>query len=266
MNNDKKILFFDIDGTLLTPYPFRIPDSARQALKVAQANGHLLFINSGRTRIMIPSYIEELGFDGYVCGCGSQIYMKDELLFSSSIPLELCHEVMKQIRECKYTAFFERPDKIVYDSSYGLVHPAVEHLKKETVMEDFASFDKKEADNFVFYKFLVDAVPESDVERFTHFCKEHFRIFDYKNGTMEITQKECTKATGIRFLLEHLNIPLKNSFAFGDGPNDLPMLKFAGNSIAMGNSDPEILPYCTYQTTHINDNGIKNALEYFGLI
>ena len=55
-------------------------------------------------------------------------------------------------------------------------------------------------------------------------------------------------------------------YAFGDSTNDLLMLQFAGNSIAMGDSDPLILPHCTYQTTNIEDNGIANALKHFHLI
>ena len=89
MNKDQKLLFFDIDGTLLTAYPWTIPDSTQQALKAARKNGHLLFINSGRTYTMLPDMIREMNFDGYVCGCGSQIYLHDKLLLSSSIPSRL---------------------------------------------------------------------------------------------------------------------------------------------------------------------------------
>ena len=53
--NDKKILFFDIDGTLLTPHPFKVPESTSRALTKAHENGHLLFINTGRTKVMMPS-------------------------------------------------------------------------------------------------------------------------------------------------------------------------------------------------------------------
>jgi len=66
-------------------------------LKEAHANGHLIFINSGRIYAMIPSIIKEMGFDGYVCGCGSQIYMNDKLLFSSMIPNDLCRETIEKI-------------------------------------------------------------------------------------------------------------------------------------------------------------------------
>ena len=66
--NNKKILFFDIDGTLLTPYPFTVPESTKDALNKAHENGHLLFVNTGRTKAMMPPEIAELPFDGYVYG------------------------------------------------------------------------------------------------------------------------------------------------------------------------------------------------------
>ena len=107
MENNRKLLFFDIDKTLLTPYPWTVPDSAKQALKEARYNGHLLFINSGRTYTMIPEIIKEMGFDGYVCGCGSQIYMNEELLFSSSIPNPLCRKTTELLRECRIPVVFD---------------------------------------------------------------------------------------------------------------------------------------------------------------
>ena len=216
MENNRKLLFFDIDKTLLTPYPWTVPDSAKQALKEARYNGHLLFINSGRTYTMIPEIIKEMGFDGYVCGCGSQIYMNEELLFSSSIPNPLCRKTTELLRECKIPAFFERPDKILYDSSSC--------------------------------------------------ADEHFLCFIHEDKAWELTQKNLSKATGIRFLADRLGVPVKDTYAFGDSTNDLLMLQFAGNSIAMGDSDPLILSHCTYQTTDIEDNGIANALKHFHLI
>ena len=55
--NDKKILFFDIDGTLLTPHPFKVPESTSRALTKAHENGHLLFINTGRSQSFISMAI-----------------------------------------------------------------------------------------------------------------------------------------------------------------------------------------------------------------
>ncbi len=85
--NDKKILFFDIDGTLLTPHPFKVPESTSRALTKAHENGHLLFINTGRTKVMMPSALSELHFDGYIYGCGTHIYMDNKLLFFRTVQI-----------------------------------------------------------------------------------------------------------------------------------------------------------------------------------
>ena len=68
-----QLLFFDIDGTLLSNATHQIPESALSAIAAAQKNGHLVFINTGRTIRTMPSFLKTLGFDGYLCGCGTRI-------------------------------------------------------------------------------------------------------------------------------------------------------------------------------------------------
>lgn len=267
MNTNKKILFFDIDGTLLTPPPFTVPDSTKDALKKAQAAGHLTFINTGRTLAIIPDNIKELGFDGYVCGCGSQIYMHDKLLFTNSMPNELCREIIEVLRKCKIPAFFEQPECILFDGMAPIQSGIVELFKGKFPMEDLSQFDSETARTYTFAKFLISARPESALDTFTEFCKaKNLVYFDHGSGHWEVTPKNCSKATGIQFLLDTLDIPLENSYAFGDSNNDLPMLKYAGTSIAMGNAMKEILPFCTYQTTDICEDGIYNAMAHLGLL
>ena len=266
MENTRKLLFFDIDGTLLTPYPWTVPDSARQALNEARANGHLIFINSGRTFAMTPSTIKEMEFDGYVCGCGSQVYMNGNLLFSSTIPNELCREIIEKLRQCRIPAFFEHPDKILYDGSAPILPEAIRNLKTEVEVEDLSLYTPEKYNTFTFDKFLAFPDTDSDTATFRRFVDEHFSCFVHDDAAWEITQKHCSKATGIQFLVEHLGASVEDTFAFGDSANDLPMLQFAGNSIAMGKCDPLILPHCTYHTTNIEDNGIANALKHFHLI
>ena len=266
MQNNRKLLFFDIDKTLLTPYPWAVPASARIALKKAHDNGHLLFVNSGRTYAMIPEIIRKIGFDGYVCGCGSQIYMNGELLFSSSIPNSLCREIIEILRNCKIPAFFERPDKILYDNGSCSLPGAIQNLKTEVEVEDLSLYTSEIYHSFTFDKFLAFPAADSDTDTFRKFVDEHFLCFIHDDKARELTQKNCSKATGIQFLADRLGVSIKDTFAFGDSTNDLPMLQFAGNSIAMGDSDPLILPHCTYQTTNIEDNGIANALKHFLLI
>ena len=82
---ERSVLFFDIDGTVLSEVTGQVPESAVRAFKAAQEEGHLLFINTGRTACCVPSTIRKYRFDGYLCGCGTYISYKDEeILYSSS--------------------------------------------------------------------------------------------------------------------------------------------------------------------------------------
>lgn len=268
MNTNRKIIFFDIDGTILTSRPFSIPKSTVEALKAARAEGHLLFINTGRTYAIIPSYIKELEFDGYVCGCGSQIYMDGQLLHSSTIPNPLCRETIRKLEECRLPAFYECSDRILYNGKSAKIPEPITRMMQDKAIcvEDLSLYNDEQLASFTFDKFL--AIPEetSDVKGFDTFANEYFNCFVHASEALEYTQNAYSKATGIQFLLDRLGLTLEDSYAIGDGTNDLPMLKYAGTSIAMGNADPAILPYCTYQTTDITDNGIYNALKHFGLI
>lgn len=266
MSRTKKLLFFDIDGTLLTSDPHIVPESAKEGLRLAQAQGHLTFINSGRTMAMIPDYIKELGFDGYVCGCGTQIYMNGELLYSCTLPNETCREIIKLVNDCRIGAFFESSNRILYDPTSRFSSPMSDSMKKKINPVDISKFSEEEWNTFTFDKFLICLSPESDRETFLKYCQDRFAIFQHHENVWEVTQKSCSKATGIEFLLKHLGLSREDSFAFGDSVNDLPMLKYAGTSVAMGNSMDEILPFCHYQTTHIDDDGIYNALKHFDLI
>lgn len=68
---DKKLIFFDIDGTLIPEGDTEITKSAVEAIKRAQENGHLCFINTGRPIGTVSSNIMDVSFDGYICGCGT---------------------------------------------------------------------------------------------------------------------------------------------------------------------------------------------------
>ena len=65
----RKLLFFDIDGTLKSDVTHEYPESTRRALALAKQNGHLLFINTGRPICNLDAELFQMGFDGFLCGC-----------------------------------------------------------------------------------------------------------------------------------------------------------------------------------------------------
>ena len=71
---NRKLIFFDIDGTIIPEDTGVIPESTKEVIKKAKENGNLVFINTGRTFSGITQPIFDLEFNGYVCGCGTHIY------------------------------------------------------------------------------------------------------------------------------------------------------------------------------------------------
>lgn len=269
MQENRKMVFFDIDGTILDGPTHQIPESTVRAIRRLRQNGHLAFINTGRTLVSIEQQIRDIGFDGYVCGCGSRVYYQGELLFSSEIPHKKCLEIMEKLRECRIAAFCESPDAVYYDGNSPVKNRELEQSKEDfkrvgILMKPFP--EESEDENATFDKFFCLMTEESDAEKLLEFVKDDFYGTPQGKMYLEFVQNGRSKAEGIRLLQEKLDIPPENCYAIGDSENDLSMLKAVPNSIAMGVCSPEILPYCSYRTAAVMEDGIEKALQHFGLI
>ena len=78
--------------------------------------------------------------------------------------------------------------------------------------------------------------------------------------------KGGNKSVGIEKLLESFGISPQETMAFGDGGNDIGMLKYVGIGVAMGNAENEVKEAADYTTDAVDEDGIYNALKYFGVI
>lgn len=104
-----KIIFFDIDGTLVSASG-TILDSTRRAIALARENGHKTLINTGRTFQNVDPEIRELGFDGLVCGCGTHVILDGKTLFYQTQSAERCAQIAACCRDCQVSPLYERRD------------------------------------------------------------------------------------------------------------------------------------------------------------
>ena len=116
----KKIAFFDIDGTLTSEIDGSIPESAIVAIKKARQNGNLMFINTGRCYQNLEERFKEIGFDGYVCGCGTNIYFDNKELMHKEQTHEVTRKLLEQARKTNVDIFFESRTGITYDYKRGI--------------------------------------------------------------------------------------------------------------------------------------------------
>lgn len=266
INNNTKMLFFDIDGTLITDDGTRtFPESAKNAIRMARDNGHMTFINTGRVMVNVEDFIRCAGFNGYVCGCGSYIYCQGKELFHQTLDKEKCHEVALKCREYKMMAIFEYVSHTAYDRELeGEAHRkllAYFHSMNRKLIDDINS------DEFVFDKFTAWYENDtSKVQEFKNYIGEDFQCIKREGRFFEVVPKGISKATGIKYLIDYYDIPLENVLVFGDSNNDLEMLEYVPNSIAMGKCTPEVEAVASYKTDTVEENGIYNALKHFGVI
>jgi len=162
----KKIAFFDLDGTVTSEIDGSIPQSTIDSIRKARANGNLMFVNSGRSYENIEQRFRDIGWDGYICGCGTHIICQNKDLFYRPLSSEIVNEITQSARNAKLDLLFESKHCIYFDTKNPLRHPEAiqiyEGLKKGSynMPSDITSPD------FSADKFCVWINEDSNLEQF----------------------------------------------------------------------------------------------------
>lgn len=260
------VIFFDIDGTLLSEKTFTVPDSAKEAIRKAQDNGHLLFINTGRPILEIDDCIKELNFDGYVCGCGTYIEFKNKELFHRSLGVSLSKQIVNKLCEYHIDFILEGKKGVYYDNDINICSEEVLRIKARHTKEGFykgQNFDDPEID---FDKLVIWINESSDFDAFYKEFESKLEFIHRGENFYELVPLGFSKAFGIKYLIELLDIPHENTYAVGDSTNDLSMLEYVKNSIAMGNSHSLLFDLVSFVTKDVDEDGIEYALKHYNIV
>lgn len=263
---NRSIIFFDIDGTLISEETKRIPESAKDAIKKLKEKGHLTFINTGRPICEITPTLRDLGFDGYLCSCGSHIEYNGETLLYKALEEDLCREIALDMVKFNLEGILEGRYKIYWDKPENIKNPVVLQIMEQHKQEGFFKYNSWYDDNIQFDKLVIFLSNNSDFQGFHNKYKDIFDFIKRDEKFYELVPKGYSKATGIEFIINHLDIPHENTYAIGDSTNDLTMLQYAHNSIAMGNSNKALFDLVSYITDTVDEDGIYNALKHYNLI
>lgn len=267
----QSIAFFDIDGTLTSELDGSVPQSTKDAIRRARDHGHLMFINTGRCMQNVEPRFLEIGFDGIVAGCGTNIYCNGgngfcELLYVQQ-PHSVTGEILQHARKFDLDILFESKKEVRFDLSRPLFTSGARRQYDAFIRRNYDMSRSPDEEDFTCDKFVVWFNDINDLKSFRKVSDNCFSCIDRGGNFREFVPTGYSKATGIQFVLDHYGISIENSYAFGDSNNDLSMLTYVRNSIAMGNSVPDSLfSRVSYVTAKSSENGIRQALEHFGLI
>lgn len=256
----KKAAFFDVDGTLIdcTIGIMDISDRVKKAIKDFQKAGNVAFVSSGRPYAFLNKELLNFGFDGFVLGNGAQVLINDETKFFSGIDKELVKEVVSNCERLNIDYCLQGPKYSYLKEDFTRI---LEYYREYGITNDFLEFN-----------FNIDEVDVFKIEMFPadeegcKYCESldqgEFNCFkNYPGEVYEMYPVKNSKGEGLLKTIELEGVELKDSYAFGDGRNDIEMIQTAAHGIAMGNAVPELKEVANEFTDAIADDGIATYLE-----
>ena len=256
---DIRAAFFDVDGTIFSHTTGRVPESTKQALKEAQAMGVETVLATGRMmEELMQMPVAELDFDGYLTLNGNICLDRNGKMFAGNEidPGEV--QILVSIFEAGRIPFVLIGEKERY---INYVDDVVIQTQKEAraKIPDIGKYKGEKIYQCLAY---VDDATRQKLETLL----DHCHITSWNKTGIDIIAKTGGKAAGIRKFLEEKGWSRSQIMAFGDGENDIDMIKYAGIGVAMGNGVDALKQAADYVTTSVDEDGIANALRHFELI
>ncbi|OBK33661.1 HAD family hydrolase [Mycobacterium sp. 1245111.1] len=258
----------DVDGTLITEDE-KVTPRTRSAVRAAVDADVVFVLATGRPPRWIPPVVEGLGFAPMaVCANGAVIYdpETDRVLSAKTLSVDaLCElaEIASRVIPGAGLAV-ERVGERAHDSatpqfvsSPGYEHAWLNPDNTEVSVEDLLSAPA--------IKLLVRKAGARSADM-AAVLAEHVGVageltYSTNNGLIEIVPVGVNKGSGIAEIAGPLGIPDADWVAFGDMPNDVPMLSRAGLGVAMGNAHPDAVAAADEVTTTNADDGVARVLE-----
>lgn len=260
---ERKIVFFDIDGTLYQ-YGRKVAESTVMAIKELRKNGHIPVICTGRTKSMIFDVIFNMGFDSLISGGGTYAEYKGEELYLYEMEKVKAEKAVLAMLKYGFMPIPEGHRYMYVDKNNieEIYKPIFEIYKKE-ISDRIRQIDYK---NLEISKISGVIKESSDIEGIKKELDNEYTFVNHGGSLLELIPKPFSKAVGIEKMIEYLGIPISNTYAFGDSFNDLEMLTYVKYGVAMGNSNPDLFRHVRYRTESMEEDGIYKGLERFGLI
>ena len=254
-----KIAFFDIDGTLLNFGESDLHPCIKDALNSLHRNGTKLFLATGRPPYAVPRF-DDIQFDGMLCFNGGYCCDTDGVI--SSEPM--LHEDVMTIRKNAerlhmpiLAASASRMGANFFEKNLDDYMQISHHTCN--VIPDFENLIQEDI-----FQIMIGSSAELDerLQKNTHASV----ITRWWPRAVDVIPASCGKDKGMAAVLSHYGYAREDAIAFGDGGNDLSLIRYAGIGIAMGNAEQSVKDAADYVSDSCADDGVLKALQHFGLI
>lgn len=254
-----KMVFFDVDGTLLNSRN-EVPPATVDAILRLKEKDVKVAIATGRAPFMFKFIREPLGIDTFVSLNGQYVVVDGRPIFQFKMDPRHIERLLEKGKEKGHPFVFMSHDRMCATmNGHSYIK---ESMRSINVPEP--GYDPEFYKKGPVYQMLLFCEPGEEKEYEAEFPM--FRFLRWHRYALDVMPKGGSKAEGIRRISEYCRISKSDIFAFGDGMNDIEMLHFAGKGIAMGNAPDIVKRYADYVTKHVDEDGVYHGLIAAGLL
>ncbi|MBT2680903.1 HAD family hydrolase [Bacillus sp. ISL-35] len=257
-----KILFLDIDGTILTPDD-TIEDSTRRAIKEMKKQNIEVVLATGRPLHEISDLAEELQITSFIGYNGALGIYEGETTFSEPMNPEDVKYILDVAIANGHEVVFYTNSKNYFTS---LETEAVQAFQKQFHLRQNDIFTEDAIGNVLGMTIITTGNKSDSLYQFNNGIHLSQVNIEGMQHCFDVIRDHVNKGIGVEFLLKKLGIKREESIAFGDGMNDKEMLAYAGEGFAMGNAHRDLFQHAKHKTTSVTDSGIYKGLKSLGLI
>ncbi len=253
-----KIIFLDIDGTVLSHTTNSIPSSTIQAINEIRNQGVIVFGCTGRHALELEKLpLENLNVDGWITMNGAYNYLKNGTVITH-------YPIASKDILVLYDALKNHPFPVQFLEKNQMYMNMHDNYVKESLEKIHSKQDPIQP---------LDRILNHPIYMFIPWIKKY--IFDsiqkeMKNTTcvrwneyaIDCFHEYCGKQRGVEDILSYFGISKEEAGCVGDADNDLSMFESCGHCVAMGNATESLKEKAEFITSDIDDDGLKKAIKY----
>lgn len=265
-----KAVFIDIDETL-TNSQREVTEKTKLEIKKCVENGVKIILSSGRSRREAMDFQEQIGTSPYIVSSnGASAYDAENgvEIYNERIDPQMVLQLIKYSRENGYRIKLNYKDLLVMNEA---AYPdekdkevSYEELERVAVEEQVVQcvitstdFEKMKIFRDYIKNECVGIAVANESKRF-----KNPNLKPSRNYYCDVASVKVSKGNAVKAVCEYFEIKPEEIVTIGDGENDLSMLGLTPNSVAMGNSLPEIKEKANYVTASNDEDGVAKVLGF----
>lgn len=258
---EQKIIATDMDGTFLTDQM----DYDRERFTRLHArmvrHGFRFVVASGNQYFQLKSFFKEYPDTIYLSENGALVRDPEQIYFKSAFPRDVAFKIIDTLTDypaVSWTACGVKSAYVLRTASIDYIDDTKRYYHRLQLIDSPAEID----DDIL--KFSTHC-PADETQTYINEYNRRFKGVaeptSSGHGDIDIIQPGVHKARGLAELGEVLDVAASDMVTFGNGGNDVEMLRYAGDGVAVANSDPEVLAVADHVAASNNHQGVLDYIE-----